>query len=85
MIPFPKMTIRRSLADMTLDLPGTFFFQIVGRAPGIVLLASPFYFPLEAIGREINLEPLGLKQPRSQVLSRSVGTGRREPWERGWG
>jgi len=34
------------------------------------------------------------KQPRSQVLSpthlslslsRSVGTGRREPWERGWG
>ena len=28
------------------------------------------------------------RQPRSQVLSyplsRSVGTGRREPWERGW-
>ena len=24
-----------------------------------------------------------LQQPRSQVLSRSVGTGRREPWERG--
>ena len=22
--------------------------------------------------------------PRSQILSRSVGTGRREPWERGW-
>ena len=23
--------------------------------------------------------------PRSQILSRSVGAGRREPWERGWG
>ena len=22
--------------------------------------------------------------PRSQILSRSVGTGRIEPWERGW-
>ena len=30
----------------------------------------------------------GEMQPRFQVLSptrRSVGTGRREPWERGWG
>ena len=33
----------------------------------------------------------GFSQPHSQVLSltcrslsRSVGTGRREPWERGW-
>ena len=27
---------------------------------------------------------LKLFQPRSQVLSPTVGTGRREPWERGW-
>ena len=30
------------------------------------------------------LRQSGLNQPPSQVLSRSVGQGRRGPWERGW-
>ena len=41
-----------------MDLPGTFFFQIVGMAPRIVLLAAPF----TAVGRKIYLEPLGLNR-----------------------
>ena len=38
----PNLRVRWPLADMTLDLPATFFFQIAGIAPGIVTRAAPF-------------------------------------------
>ena len=56
------LTIRRSLADMTLDLPGTFFFQIFGMAPGIVLLAALFTWTcLSKRSAAKLISPLGLK------------------------
>ena len=60
-----------------------------GRAPRVPLAPkTPFDFRFKRLSRRLlsNLVPMfSLLPPRPPPsLSRSVGTGRGEPWERGW-